>query len=467
MLWKCGTFQKWWSSSPKRSNRQPVLRTMLQPAYFEVDVSDVRDRVMGYVKTYHTFAFFDSHGHPHGTAAHHGNRYAFVAMAGVVEEVKADINALNALQEFISKHQRSLNWIGCAISYDLKNELEDVVSTGSAPITFPMVHGFVPEVVFSVDETGLLCVHSAHKDPEEVFSELMATDRMAYLHSEGFRPIQKIDQESYRVAFDSVLRHLQRGDIYEATLCQQIVARFDSCDPASLFKQLCTYSPNPFSVLYQNDDKAVVCASPERFLQHDYEQLVSQPMKGTARRSPVQEEDTQIKEALAQSSKERSENVMIVDLVRNDLSKVAARGSVEVKELFGVQTFAASHQMVSTIACELKPDVNLKDVLKATFPMGSMTGAPKISAMKIIDHLEEFKRGLFSGSIGFFAPGGYYDLNVVIRAICLDLNKNIATITAGGAITIHCNMESEWQECLMKLKPQLLATGIQVEEATA
>jgi para-aminobenzoate synthetase component 1 len=188
-------------------------------------------------------------------------------------------------------------------------------------------------------------------------------------------------------------------------------------------------------------------------------------MKGTSRRSEDQYEDARLKASLASSEKECAENVMIVDLVRNDLSKVAQKGTVKVDELFGVHTFASVHQMISSVSCRLQPDAGFASVLKATFPMGSMTGAPKISAMKIIDKLEGFKRGMFSGTIGFFAPGGYFDFNVVIRAICLDLENKLATVTAGGAITIHCDLESEWQECLLKLKPQLHALGIPIEEA--
>lgn len=308
---------------------------MLQPAYFEVDVSDVKARILNFVKRHRTFAFFDSHGHQHGTAAYHGNRYSFVAMAGVLDGVQVYANAIDTLNGFITKHQQELNWIGCALSYDLKNELEALESSGSEAISFPLIHCFVPEIVFTVDETGLLCVHAALKKPEAVFSEMMGLQAQHDMPSSGFQITRTINKQAYQRAFNAVMRHLQRGDIYEATLCQQAIASFDDCDPTALFRQLCKNSPNPFSVLYQNGDLAVVCASPERFIQHDFDQLTSQPMKGTARRSILPEEDSYLKENLAKSPKERSENVMIVDLVRNDLSKVASRGSVQVKELFG------------------------------------------------------------------------------------------------------------------------------------
>lgn len=438
---------------------------MLQPAYFNIKEPDIKKRVLDFVSQRNTFAFFDSHHGKSIPAPITGNRYAFLAMAGVSDEIKTSINALDALDEFVTKHRQNLDWICCLVSYDLKNEIEQLSSSGKEAITFPVVHCFVPEMAFTVDETGLLSVHSASETPESVYRQLMeySTGRTGGVN--GCSVKQKIDKKSYTEAFNQVTQHLKRGDIYEATLCQQSVISFNECDPTALFNKLCEKSPNPFSVLYKDGNKAIVCSSPERFLRHDFDLLMSQPMKGTSRRSEDQYEDARLKASLASSEKECAENVMIVDLVRNDLSKVAQKGTVKVDELFGVHTFASVHQMISSVSCRLQPDAGFASVLKATFPMGSMTGAPKISAMKIIDKLEGFKRGMFSGTIGFFAPGGYFDFNVVIRTICLDLENKLATVTAGGAITIHCDLESEWQECLLKLKPQLHALGIPIEEA--
>ncbi|MGR6087423.1 MAG: anthranilate synthase component I family protein [Arcticibacter sp.] len=438
---------------------------MLQPAYFKIKEPDIKKRVLDFVSQKNTFAFFDSHHEKSIPAPITGNRYAFLAMAGVHDEVKTSINALQTLDEFVNKHRQNLDWIGCLISYDLKNEIEPLETLGEEPIVFPIIHCFVPEIVFTVDETGLLCVHAASESPESVYNQLMGFRSNHNGSISGCSIKQKIDRKRYSDAFNQVTQHLKRGDIYEATLCQQAVVSFENCDPTALFNLLCDKSPNPFSVVYKDGSKAIVCASPERFLRHDFDLLMSQPMKGTSRRSADQYEDARLKAALASSEKECAENVMIVDLVRNDLSKVAQKGSVKVDELFGVHTFATVHQMISTVSCRLHPDTGFASILKATFPMGSMTGAPKISAMKIIDRLEGFKRGMFSGTIGFFAPGGYFDFNVVIRTICLDLEKKLATVTAGGAITINCEQESEWQECLLKLKPQLLALGIPIEEA--
>lgn len=438
---------------------------MLQPAYFNIKEPNIKKRVLDFVSQQNTFVFFDSNVGTNIPAPITHNRYAFLAMAGVHDEVKTSVDALHALDEFITKHQQNLDWICCLVSYDLKNEIEKLDTVGEEPIEFPTIHCFVPEIAFTVDETGLLCVHAASESPEIVYKQLMEYQSNQLGIVSGCRVKQKIDKIKYADAFNQVTRHLVRGDIYEATLCQQAVVSFDECDPTALFNRICDKSPNPFSVLYKDGSKAIACASPERFLRQEFGSLMSQPMKGTSRRSDDQYEDARLKASLASSEKECAENVMIVDLVRNDISKVAQKGSVKVDELFGVHSFATVHQMISSVSCRLQPETRFASILKATFPMGSMTGAPKISAMKIIDRLEGFKRGMFSGSIGFFAPGGYFDFNVVIRTICLDLENKLATVTAGGAITIHCDVESEWQECLLKLKPQLHALGIPIEEA--
>lgn len=438
---------------------------MLQPAYFNIIEPQIKQRVLDFVSHKNTFAFFDSHHGKSIAAPITGNRYAFLAMAGVYDEVKTSINALQALDAFVTKHRQNLDWICCLVSYDLKNEIEQLDSEGEEHIDFPTIHFFVPEIAITVDETGMLCVHSATEPPESVYRQLMEFKPNHVSNVNGCSVKEKIDKQRYTDAFNQVIHHLRRGDIYEVTLCQQAVVSFNECDPTMLFSSLCENSPNPFSVLYKDGSKALVCSSPERFLRHDFDVLMSQPMKGTTRRSTDQYEDARLKAALASSEKECAENVMIVDLVRNDLSKLAQKGSVKVDELFGVHTFATVHQMISSVSCHLQPNTGFASILKATFPMGSMTGAPKISAMKIIDRLEGFKRGMFSGTIGFFAPGGYFDFNVVIRTICVDLEKKLATVTAGGAITIHCELESEWQECLLKLKPQLHALGIPIDEA--
>ena len=177
---------------------------------------------------------------------------------------------------------------------------------------------------------------------------------------------------------------------------------------------------------------------------------MSQPIKGTSPRSENPFQDKANIEYLKHSLKERSENIMITDLVRNDLSKVATRGSVKVDELCGVYSFRQVHQMISTISAEMRPDKNWIDTVKATFPMGSMTGAPKVRAMQLIEKYEATKRGLYSGSVGYVSPDGDFDFNVVIRSILFNRKKGHLSYMVGSAITALANPEQEYEECLVK-----------------
>jgi para-aminobenzoate synthetase component 1 len=194
----------------------------------------------------------------------------------------------------------------------------------------------------------------------------------------------------------------------------------------------------------------VFCASPERFLEKRGELLRSEPIKGTAPRHPDAQKDEANAKQLKNDPKERAENIMIVDLVRNDLSQLAQKGTVAVEELCEIYSFATVHQMISKISCLLKPNTSFTDILKHTFPMGSMTGAPKISAMQHIERLEDFKRGLYSGSIGLIEPNGDFDFNVVIRSLIHNRNTNYLSCSVGSAVTIDATAEKEYQECLLK-----------------
>ena len=218
------------------------------------------------------------------------------------------------------------------------------------------------------------------------------------------------------------------------------------------FEQLQSISKPPFAVYFKNNDQFLISASPERFLKKEGVNIISQPIKGTAKRSTSIEDDEILKSNLIQDPKERSENVMIVDLVRNDLSRIAKKGSVKVEELCGIYSFKQVHHLISTIKAELKPNISPVEAIKATFPMGSMTGAPKISAMQIIESLEFTKRGLYSGAVGYFTPDGDFDFNVVIRSILYNAAKSYISFSVGSAITAKSDPENEYQECMVKAK---------------
>jgi para-aminobenzoate synthetase component 1 len=248
-------------------------------------------------------------------------------------------------------------------------------------------------------------------------------------------------------------KEIQRGNIYEINYCQEFFAEHvELKDNIDTYFKLNQLTKAPYSTFLNVANFSVFSGSPERFISRKGNKLISSPIKGTRKRGKNKTDDENYKKELLQDKKERSENVMIVDLVRNDLSKIATPGSVKVDELFGIYTFETVHQMISTISCELKKGLTFTDILKATFPMGSMTGAPKIRAMKLIEKHEDFRRGIYSGSIGYIKPNGDFDLNVIIRTLIYNKDKKYLSCPVGSAITSNSNPESEYQECLVKVQ---------------
>jgi para-aminobenzoate synthetase component 1 len=266
---------------------------------------------------------------------------------------------------------------------------------------------------------------------------------------------QRISKEEYLSKVNNMLDYIHRGDIYEANFCMEFFAENAVINPLEKFQKLNEISQPPFAVFFKNNKHFLLSATPERYLRKEGETLISQPIKGTAKRFVEAVEDEKSKQELASDPKERAENIMITDLVRNDLSRTAQKGSVHVDELCGIYSFLQVHQMISTISSKLDPKYSLVDALKLTFPMGSMTGAPKISVMKIIDDLEETKRGLYSGAIGYFTPEADFDFNVVIRSILYNQENQYLSFSVGSAITSLSIPENEYEECLLKAKAML------------
>lgn len=353
-------------------------------------------------------------------------------------------NAFDGLKKF---HERHRTWMFGYLGYDLKNQLEDLNSVHKDKLFFPDLFFFVPEYVVGVSSTGigiLMGDKSVLKEIREMeISDLPPAEC-------GFEVKAMISKESYITNVEAIKQHIRRGDIYELTYCQEFFADDACIDPLQTYLRLNALSPTPFSGYLKMRSKYILCASPERFLRRAGNKLISQPIKGTAARGKTPSEDLDKKRLLKDDLKEQTENVMIVDLVRNDLTKSAVAGSVKVTELFGVFTFPQVHQMISTIECELAKDVHFVDAIKNTFPMGSMTGAPKIKAMELIDAFESSRRGVYSGAMGYISPEGDFDLNVVIRSILYEAERRYLSFQVGGAITYASDAEKEYQECLLK-----------------
>jgi para-aminobenzoate synthetase component 1 len=274
----------------------------------------------------------------------------------------------------------------------------------------------------------------------------------------------KTSREEYLRQSKKLLEHIHRGDIYEINYCIGFYAENVKLDPPSLFLRLNELGGAPFSALYRNRDSWLICASPERFLAKKGTRIFSQPIKGTRPRGATAEEDRAQALSLASDPKEQSENVMIVDLVRNDLSKIARRGTVKVDELFGIHSFRTVHQMISTVSAELRDDISAAKAIRAAFPMGSMTGAPKLRAMELAAEAEQMPRGLYSGAVGYFTPDGDFDFNVVIRSILYNAATGYLSFMVGSALTAAADPEKEYEECLVKARALFRALGVKWKE---
>ncbi|MEO6253518.1 MAG: anthranilate synthase component I family protein [Ferruginibacter sp.] len=357
-------------------------------------------------------------------------------------------NAFDRLQSFYSNNREA--WIFGHFGYDLKNETEKLHSDHADGIGFDDMHFFVPEIVLQLDQSAVKIFCDV--DAENIYSDILSSSPVI---TESLRPwavIQnKISRDKYHGIIEKLRQHILRGDCYEINFCQEFFAEHIDIDPLQIYNRLTTLSPNPFSVFYKLNARYCLCASPERYLKKTGNQVFSQPIKGTTKRNFQNEAADEIsKNYLLENSKERSENVMVVDLVRNDLSRICKAGSVKVDELFGIYSFPQVHQMISTVSGELEGDINWIDCVKATFPMGSMTGAPKKKVMELIEQYEQTRRGLFSGAIGYIKPGGDFDFNVVIRSILYNQTAKYLSFQTGGAITYNSDAAMEYEECMLK-----------------
>lgn len=381
--------------------------------------------------------------------------------------------AIGAENEFIIKekndqgleklryfYELKKDWVFGHISYDFKNSLENLNSENSDRINIPVLSFFTPKILIKA-KNGVLKLYISSDKSIEIIKK--AEELLEY--ALNFTPKNKIpnsnkslnvknriSKNEYLKCFNQIQKEIQKGNIYEINYCQEFYIDEIEANPIDIYLKLNSISPAPFSVFYRQKDHYIMSASPERYLQKIGNKIISQPIKGTAKRHENPELDKNSYENLLKSQKEQAENVMIVDLVRNDLSRTAKTGTVKVEELFGIYSFPQVHQLISTVSSELDSKYDIFDLLKTSFPMGSMTGAPKISAMKIIDKMEAMSRGLYSGTIGYITPDGDADFNVIIRSLIYNQEQKYLSFITGGAITILSEAESEYEECLLKAK---------------
>lgn len=349
-------------------------------------------------------------------------------------------------------------WLFGYITYDYKNKIEDLVSENPETISFDCIHFFSPELVLFLDETGFY-IEKGNLDIHALVQKIQDTVRQECdLIACNLKPV--LTKRAYISKVKALQNHIRQGNIYEVNFCQEFAAESVLLTPTAVYDQLLKASPMPFAVFMKQGGKYALCSSPERYIQKIGDKIISQPIKGTAKRGANAEEDAAIIQALKQNPKERAENVMAVDVVRNDFARVAVSGTVAVEELCEVYTFKQLHQMISTVSAIVPQDKTFSDLIEASFPMASMTGAPKIRAMQLIETYETCKRGLYSGTIGYLSPTGDFDSNVVIRTILYDKETQQLSFTVGSAITAEADAEKEYEECLLKaeaIKKALMA----------
>ncbi len=359
----------------------------------------------------------------------------------------------NAFQDLYQYQNQTKDWLFGYLSYDLKNDTEALFSNNFDGLGFPDLFFFQPKKLFLI-QGNQVEIHYLRMCDDEMDADFEEITSIAPIIHYPL-PItinQRISKENYLLKASKMLEHIQRGDIYEANFCMEFYSENAQMEPLEMYHKLNAISEPPFAVYFKNNFQYLLSASPERYLRKEGNKVISQPIKGTAKRSEDLILDEQLKSDLAQNEKERSENIMIVDLVRNDLSHTATKGSVQVEELCQIYSFKQVHQMISTVVSEVVITASPVEIIRTTFPMGSMTGAPKISAMQIIEALEETKRGLYSGAVGYFAPTGDFDFNVVIRSILYNAKNEYLSFSVGSAITAQAIPENEYEECLLKAK---------------
>ena len=409
------------------------------------DVNAFKRKAFAFASTFSHLNFFnpDKITYPHST-------FRTILFFGAKRILNLKTNLV--FKSLEKEQQTSKAWLVGYFAYDLKNEIETgLKSSNDDSLNFPDCYFYEPEHAIEFLETE---VRIYDKQAKKLFDKINKVK--AFEHKDLNPSIQlkhKLSKTEYLESVQKIKEHILEGDFYELNFCQEFYSKNNNLENLEeLYLKLCENSPSPFSVYQKINNLYLLSSSPERFLKKEKSKLISQPIKGTAPRGINKSEDEKIKKALQSNQKELAENMMIVDLVRNDFSKFAKTGSVKAEELFGIYSFQQVHQMISTITAQTEPNKSAFEIIKNLFPMGSMTGAPKKSAMQYIEKFEKSKRGLYSGAVGYISPENDFDFNVVIRSLLYNKEKDYLSLQVGSAITHDSEPEAEYLECLLKAK---------------
>ena len=411
-------------------------------AIFEVDILTFEAKALEWAQQFNEVCFLQSNGY----TDEYTRIQSLLAVDAAYSFKAMDSNAFEGLEKFRAKHadQCMLGFF----SYDLKNEVEQLETTFPNRLGFPESYFFIPRILIHFSK-GSLVIDA--DNPQDIFNSIeQITVVNEPTHLTSIKINNRLSKLQYFAAFEKMMEHIRRGDIYEVNLCQEFFAEKVEINPLSVYQKLNSISPTPFSTFFKLGDNYILSASPERFMAKRGNTLLSQPIKGTAARGNNAQEDAFQIETLRNNPKEIAENVMIVDLVRNDMTRSAMPGTVNAARKLEVHSFKQVHQLISTITCTQDPNISDIEVLKNAFPPGSMTGAPKISAMQLCDLYENSRRGIYAGCVGYFAANGDFDFNVIIRTLLYNSSTQYLSFHTGGAITIDADAEKEYQECLLK-----------------
>lgn len=412
----------------------------------------IKKQILSFVQDFNNAVILDSNNYKSPNKNYYNSDYDFIAGLDIIDIFSN--TSSDSFTKLYHYYYKKKDWLFGYFSYDLKNQIENLNSANFDGLNFPNIHFMNPRYVIIIKNNSLVIEYLKEYDDEStieyLYHNLITKKTPTKFRDKQIVLKQRISKHHYINNIESIKKHIYRGDIYELNYCQEFYDENAEIDPFWFYTRMQKKTQAPFSCFYKFDNKYIFSASPERFLKKKGQRIISQPIKGTQKRGKNKTEDKKMINGLKQDIKERAENIMIVDLVRNDLTHYAIRGSVKVEELCEVYTFKSVHQLISTISAEIDKKTIFTDVIKSCFPMGSMTGAPKIKAMELIEKYEECKRGVYSGAIGYISPNENFDFNVVIRTALYNSKTKYLSYTTGGAITNLSNAQKEFEECLLK-----------------
>ena len=378
--------------------------------------------------------------------------YDLIFAYGVHSFLSSNKNSLKKLDDYVSQCK---DWLFGFFSYDLKNEIEPLKSQNLLCHDLPNLYFFQPKVIITIKENTVDLKYVSGIEPDDELNKILNFKYSFKNQSVKDNLELRLKKRDYVKSINSIKDHIRIGDIYELNFCMDYYSNDIIIDPVKSYISLNSLTESPMSALIKLKSFHLLSSSPERFIKKKNNRIKTQPIKGTVRREKNINNDLKNINYLNNNSKELSENHMIVDLVRNDLSRIAKKGTVTVKELSTLYSFKNVHQLISTVEAEINNSTKISKILESTFPMGSMTGAPKIRSMELIEKFEKTQRGIYSGAVGYISPKIDFDFNVVIRSIIYDSQRKNLNINVGSAITFASDPDKEFDECKLKAEAMI------------